>query len=246
MDQHSGIINITAIEPAHAVDGITVKFVHYPGCQQLIIWLPQADWFDHGTIRLTDAQNEQVLDERPVRDRLSGNIQVLWDTLELAPAAYRVIIDHPEKGSFTIHMTKYPEGVIPPQPAVAKPETPAQPVTYRDGLGNILPDEDLILREKIYRNMFNTFQRKLVYEGNFRAGTITYIEGDIQIAFYHEMGGGACKFYIDIPTNAQWVQQTKTPLSRRDDIIAFVAQTVQREQAPSWRYEISDNAITFY
>ena len=90
------------------------------------------------------------------------------------------------------------------------------------------------------------FGRKIEYEGTFRAGTITYVEGDLRINFYHEMGGGNCMFYVDIPTEEKWEVQTRTPLSRRQEILEFVAETVRREQASSTRYEIQDSAIVYY
>lgn len=86
---------------------------------------------------------------------------------------------------------------------------------------------------------------RLEYSGNYRGGTITYIEGNLRIAFPHEMGGGACKFYIELPTPAQWARATDTALSRRDEIVRFVAETVRAEQASGWRYEIHDDVIRF-
>ena len=60
------------------------------------------------------------------------------------------------------------------------------------------------------------------------------------------MYGGKYHFGIDIPTESQWEAQTKTPLSRRQEIIEFLAETVQREQAASWQYEIRDTDIAYY
>jgi hypothetical protein len=122
----------------------------------------------------------------------------------------------------------------------------SDPIIYRDGAGNILPNEEQLLREKAAKDLAARFSRRLEYEGNFRAGTIIYVEGELRIRFYHEMGGGECKFYIDIPTAEKWEAQTGAPLSRREEILTFVAQTVQREQASSWRYEIGEREIGFY
>jgi hypothetical protein len=87
---------------------------------------------------------------------------------------------------------------------------------------------------------------RLEYEGNFRAGTIQYHEGDLHLKFYHEMGGGDCFFYILIPSSEQWEAQTQTPLERRDEIISFLANRVKMEKAAGKRYEIEDNSIVFY
>lgn len=87
---------------------------------------------------------------------------------------------------------------------------------------------------------------RLAYSGDFHAGTITYIEADIRFDLWHEMGGGACRFFINLPTPAHWAGATGTPLARRDEIVAFVAETVRREKASSWHYVIEDGQITFY
>ena len=88
--------------------------------------------------------------------------------------------------------------------------------------------------------------RRLTYSGDFHAGTITYTEGEVRFELWHEMGGGACRFFINLPTEAQWARFTRTPLARRGEIVAFVAETVRREKASSWRYVIEDGQITFY
>ena len=60
------------------------------------------------------------------------------------------------------------------------------------------------------------------------------------------MGGGECKLFIDIPSSDAWEKMTLTPLSRRSEILEFLARTAQHEQALTWRYEIHDQEIAFY
>lgn len=252
MPPHFGIIELGEINN-DPPDGelTTARFVHYPDCQQLIIWLPQYGGRGYGNIRLIECSKNRVIDDRLVTDRLSGSIQILWDTLDIPPGDYRIEIDHPQNGKHVILLKKYEEGVEPPkevEPEIpeAEQENPNPPIVYRDGFGNELPNEDLILREKILKEMADKFGRKISYEGTFRAGTIIYHEGDLRIEFYHEMGGGNCMFYIDIPTEASWEASTKTPLERRQEILEFVAETVRREQASSTHYVIEDTSIGFY
>ena len=87
---------------------------------------------------------------------------------------------------------------------------------------------------------------RLAYSGDFHAGTITYVEGPTRFDLWHEMGGGACRFFINLPTAAHWAGVTGTPPTRRDEIVGFVAETVRREKASSWHYVIEDSQITFY
>jgi hypothetical protein len=126
---------------------------------------------------------------------------------------------------------------------------------YRDGFGKPIPNEDESIRAKLIREIANKFAGQLStnpaaprveYTGNVRAGSVIYTESDLRIEFWHEMGGGLCQLFISIPQPDQWEEKTQTPLSRRDEIVRFVAQAVQRDQAPSWRYEIGENEIAFF
>lgn len=122
----------------------------------------------------------------------------------------------------------------------------SKPIVYRDGFGNIIPDEDLILRERLNKELERKFSRRVEYEGNLRAGTVIYIDIDTRIEFYNEMGGGNCMVYISVPSEKHWEEQTKTPLDRRKDILEYVAAAVQSQQASNCNFEIKEDAISFY
>lgn len=229
-----------------------LRFVHYPDCQQLIIMLPSYGR-DYHTIKLVDNESGQLVSEKPVTDRLSGSIQLLWDTLEIAPGNYTIEISWKNGQSHLIVIQKYTEDETKERKSIVQayqvsdePESNSGPIIYRDGFGNILPNEDLEIREQAMHNIFRRFSKKLSYSGNFRGGTITYTDGEFTIDFYHEMGGGDCHMYIDIPTEDQWEIKTHVPLSERKEILEFVAERVQRDQAPSWKYEIRSDIIYFY
>lgn len=117
---------------------------------------------------------------------------------------------------------------------------------YKDGFGNIIPDEDLILREKLNKELVQKFSRRIEYEGNLRDGSVIYIDSDTRISFSNEMGGGNCLAFINIPTEAQWEAFTKTDLARRKEILEFVAATVKAQQASNCTYEIKESEIGFY
>lgn len=122
----------------------------------------------------------------------------------------------------------------------------SKPIVYRDGFGNAIPNEDLILREKLNKELERKFSRRVEYEGNLRAGTVIYIDIDTRIEFYNEMGGGNCMVYISVPSEQQWEEQTKTPLDRRKDILEYVAAAVQAQQASNCNFEIKEDTISFY
>lgn len=121
-----------------------------------------------------------------------------------------------------------------------------QPIIYRDGFGNMIPDEDLILSEKLNKELERKFSRKIEYSGTLRDGQVIYIDIDTRIEFSNEMGGGNCMAFINIPTEEQWEAATKTPLERRKDILEYVAAAVQSQQASNCNFEIRENEIGFY
>lgn len=223
----------------------TVKFVHYPGSQQLILWLPRPGHQGYETLTVT--RNGEVIEQAEVMSRLNGSVQILFATLTWPEGDYAITITNTDGFRHEVTLTKLPEGQpLPVEPSPPLPPPSDKPIVYRDGFGKEIPNEDLNLRDKVIRDITRKFTRRLEYEGNFRAGTIHYIDGERRISFWHEMAGGDMKFFIDIPTEEQWEARTGMLLSEREDIINFLADRVKEEQASSWRYEITASAINFY
>ncbi len=251
--EHDGQAIITDIR---TVDGPadlilpTVKFVHYPGSQQLILWLPRPVYEGYGELSVTC--NGLDIERAPAASRVNGSVQILFATLAWPPGDYVITITHEEGWRHVVELRKCAPGEKLPPPPPPMPElhsgpvAPSGPIVYRDGFGNVLPDLDLELREKAQRDIIGKFTRHLEYEGNFRGGTITYVEGERRIRLWHEMCGGGMKFTIDVPPPEHWENLTGEPLSKRDEIIAFVAERVQQEKCSSWTYKITSNSIDFY
>jgi hypothetical protein len=235
------------------MNSTNVRFVHYPGCQQLCIWLTHPGR-EYGSVRLRNKITTRVIEEWPVTDHLSGSIQIVWDTLAVAPGNYTIEIGWKNGWQHHIDIMKYEEPVAPqkksPGPSIEtvkqEEKTPSEPVVYKDGFGNILVNEDLVLRDKLIKDVSRKFSRRIEYQGSFRAGTIIYTDNDTHIEFSHEMGGGNCMFYIDVPPDAQWEAQTKTPLPDKKEILEYVAKTVQAQQVSNCRFEIKEDTIHFY
>src|SRR5688572_21648563 len=215
MGRHSGIITIGNIEneKGYAEFNLTdahVKFVHYPDCQQFIVWLPKPGR-EYSKISLINNKNGKTQKKWEVDEVLNGSIQLLWDTLSWKPGEYILEIRSDSGMRHIINLTKHkkPDTVENKIP-VKQTENPKTFIQYRDAFGNIIPDEDLILREKLAKDLKKKFGAWLEYTGNFRAGSIIYHDGDTRIEFYHEMGGGNCMFYIEIPSENDWERRTNT------------------------------------
>lgn len=224
---------------------LNAKFVRYPGCQQLILWLPQSGYENYGALRIF-GPNDALIEDQPVRSRLNGSVQILTDTFGWAPGDYRVEISHDDGWRHELRLRKLEEGVAPPAPPAPPPEPRSEdPIVYRDGFGKEIPNVDLEMREELNTRLVQRFNRRLEFEGNARAGVVIYIDGDTRIRFSHEMCIGRVNMSIDLPRAAHWEAHTGTPLSARDDIVEFVARETQRTQASTWDYEIHGDRIDF-
>lgn len=254
-----GIINVLAFINQHehgdAIDYVSknllpsnVKFVHYPDCQQLIIWLPEhGNLYD--TISLQEMEINQVIWKKQICDILSGSVQIVLDTLPISVGNFEISIIKKDGLNHKIQFVKYPEVVSLPTPKTETVPTPIVdniPIVYRDGFGKVIPNEDLILRDQIIEKTFNKISRKVEYMSQGREGKVIYIEGEKSTSFYMEMGGGNCVFYLLIPPETNWEKRTNFPLGEREEIINFVASSTQRDQAPSCYFKISDTEITYF
>ncbi len=253
--QYYGIIQDITITNYEANIGIEtpflmterdVKMVHYPDCQQLIIWLP-----DHGrnyAYLILVSETEEIIQKSQMGNVLQGSNKLILDTLPLAPGNYSLQMTKENGIKHEIHFRKYTDLTESPLQQKAKPEVEGNLIKgqYRDGTGNPITDQDLLHREKLFQDLTRKVLRKLDYSGNVRSGSVEYIDGEIKLTFMSEMGSGNCMFYIIVPSEKEWEESTKTPLEKRSDILDFIAQTAKRDYASNGRYEISETHIGFY
>ena len=242
---HIVIGDIHTLDAPPEIGVLTLRFVHYPGAQQLILWLPQSGYHGYGDVTVT--HNGAVIERAPVRSRLNGSVQILWDTLPWAPGSYLIVITHDDGWRHEAALQKLEPGVAPPEPEPPTPEpVSGDPIVYRDGFGKVIPDLDLEIRARAQVKLERTFGRRIEYEGTARAGTVIYIDPVHRIVFENELCGGELHATIYIPTIAHWEDATGAPLSLREEIVAFVAERVHQEQASTWRYRITPTAIDVY
>jgi len=249
-DGQAAITDIRTVDGPADLELPTAQFVHYPGSQQLILWLPKPAYQGYGELSVTC--NGVDIERSPVTSRVNGSVQILFATLPWAPGEYLITITHAEGWRHIVELSKYAAGEKPPLPPPPPPELysgpppSSAPIIYRDGFGKELPNVDLEMRAKAQRETVGKFTRHVEYEGNFRGGTITYIEGERRIRLWHEMCGGDMKFMIDIPPAESWERVTGAPLAERDDIVKFIAARVQQEKCATWTYKITSSSIDFY
>lgn len=257
VESYFGKISITKIDniwpdglgraEAFEMNESNCRFVHYPDCQQLTIWLPAYGGL-YDSISLILQTNNTIIWKKSINDIINGSVQIILDTLPITPAAYTISIIKSDGLIHRMLFTKYAEGNFPEQEKIDEPpvDLDAPPIVYRDGFGNLLPNEDLILRDAIIEKTINMITRRLEYVNHGRSGEVIYIEGSRRITFYMEMGGGSCIFYIDIPSESLWEKNTGFPLDRRADIIKFVAEQTAKDQASTGIYKMEETSIVYY
>jgi hypothetical protein len=86
-----------------------VRVIHYPDCQQLVFHMPRYAW-DAGTFRLTNACSQEVIEEKPVRERLNGGTMILTNTLPYPPGFYTIEASWPDGWTHRIRFIKFVEG----------------------------------------------------------------------------------------------------------------------------------------
>lgn len=269
IDSWFGTIDILSIQNIPSIDrnpesemllfeDKNIRFVHYPDCQQMIIWLPEY-YSNYDYLLIRKKKTEEIIFEKKVSEVINGSIQIIIDSLFILPGAYELIITNISGDKHIIEFIKRDEDyILPIAPGENQSASSLQkllneieaeehePIIYRDGTGKILPNEDLELKAKILNDIVGKFTRRVEYEGNLRAGSIIYIEGDKRVKFDTEMGGGNCLFFVFIPASEQWEKATKLPLSERVNILEFIAISANRDQASSCYYEITEDYITYY
>ncbi len=224
-----------------------VRCVHYPDCQQLVFHLPKYAW-DAGRLRLLNRVTGAVLEDLPVRDKLSGSTQILLDTLPYPPGFYHLEADWPDGWTHQLSFIKYAEGfrradVPAPRPA-GNLRMVQNDYEHRlfDSDGNEVETGERQIREEAGRILAKAF-RRLEFQNYGRTGMVRYVEGARSFEMDYEFGGGDCLVFLSIPGLEQWEGATGTLLAERAEILEFIAQETLRQQAPNCRYKIEAEAI---
>lgn len=111
-----------------------------------------------------------------------------------------------------------------------------------------LRKQALDILDNVYEKIFkqDPDDPKLEYLDQGRAGTILLLTDGRKIPFYYEMGAFPVQYYIEVPSSDKWEELTNIPLKKRRETLLFIAHQVRKDQAPSWRFEIGENAILYY
>ncbi len=162
---HQGDLAIgEADNPGMPDDGglLVARFARYPGCQQLQVWLPRPGYQGYTQLQVTHATGT-VLDQGLVTARLSGALQLLFDTLGWPPGDIEVLVEHECGGAHRLRLHKFEGERLWVEPAPLPPPSDV-PIVYRDGFGRIIPDADLELRARAFERLVAEWPRRMADE----------------------------------------------------------------------------------
>ena len=205
------------------------RVAQYADCVQLQLWLPELrppqGW---QRLQLRDAHGRLLLDEAMDGLLQAGN-RLLLDALPWPAGLLCLQASHRSGVHVRVQLQRSPAPAPLPQPASAAD-----------------PADDLRLRDRLLDRLARRFAWRLTYDNHGRSGRVLFHELECCLAFAWEMtGDDADPLVIAVPPAADWERCTGRPLSEREAILRFVADTAQREQARSWRAEVRDDAIVF-
>jgi hypothetical protein len=98
--------------------------------------------------------------------------------------------------------------------------------------------------KKFEKELAAKFGPVVEYTQDGRGGSIFYMEEDVKITFDWEFAGGNAVVIILIPEEKYWENATKTPLSRRIEILSNLSRQVIKDQAPGCDFIIYSNTIS--
>ncbi len=263
----TGIISFTEINNNINLDpstkGVSVQFSRYNDNQQIVLWLPTSGWNDYSVYKLF--YNKIEFESNHVKQKLNGEIQMVWDTSEWSSGSYLLEIYQHEivKHSLKFEKDESPTSHYPYDSGVIQSDTLKD---YKSNLNKLsIPnqsansdnewsDEELAIREQANNMLIQAFSNLnkkekepfLEFDEQGRSGTIYYIENKHRIPFYYEFGGGEVQVIINTPTSKDWEIATGLPLNERRRVLLTIASGVIHKKAPGWRFEIEEDNISFY
>ena len=173
INSYFGIISISTIENCWSdlskrdevleMNSNHCRYVHYPDCQQLIIWLPVYGVL-YDSMDLIVKSTKHVVWKKNISELLNGSVQIILNTLPFPPEEYHIMITKLDGLIHQITFTKYAEGISPQQEVIINQslvDLDAPPIEYRDGFGNLLPNEDFILRDAVIKKTMDIMTRRL-------------------------------------------------------------------------------------
>ncbi|MEN9630895.1 MAG: hypothetical protein RJA10_4123 [Pseudomonadota bacterium] len=245
---HPGPIDI--LDATASADGpLTARFVRYPDCQQLQLWLPVPDLQGHRRLQV-QRDDGLLVEDTTVGQRLGGSVQMLFDTLPWPPGRYRLQIgDEGHAQALSVTFVKRQAGeadATPPSPAA--PPAPPGPIRYRDGFGRWLPDEDLDLRGAAWGTLLQRLSRQLHGQLHDRSGPVVYEEAWPQprrITFAQPAAPRAGRWELPVPTPERWPAETGFAADEREEVLQFVADRLLSRLPPGWGAAVRHGIIDF-
>ncbi len=128
-----------------------IMFVHYPDCQQLILWLPEYKSM-YDSISIIDERQNIVYKEK-IESVVSGSTQIIIDSIFIKPGRYCIQLLISTGHVHEIEFLKYKAGETIPEknPENIEIENKVEgSIVYKDGFGNVIKNNDTEWRNIYY------------------------------------------------------------------------------------------------
>lgn len=234
------------------VEAANVQVIHYPDCQQIIFHMPKFA-YDAGSYQLIHDESGTLIEDLQVRDKLNGGTMILVNTLPYKPGKYTIEASWPDGWTHQICFTKLSEQIPDPKSIADSPAYEHPPgnvrIVQNDQEYRLFDSNDVEIHngvdlQQFKKDLIAKFGPVVTYSQDGRGGKIFYQDGPVSIDFDWEFASGKVIIYFSIPQEKYWEAHTKTALSRRNEIITFVANQVINDQAPGCRFEIYSDYIS--
>lgn len=131
----------------------SIRVIRYDDCQQLVICLSK--YFSHFDVISITAENNALLYHKKISEVINGSVQILIDSLFIPPGPFTICITRVSGNAYRIKAHRLSNN--PAQSPTAEKnnnETSHSSFkTYRDGAGNIIPNEGEIIRLEAAKKM---------------------------------------------------------------------------------------------
>lgn len=127
-----------------------IRFVQYPDCQQIILWLPEYKSFYDTICIINECQG--IVYKEKTDNVVSGSTQIIIDSIFIKPGHYIIQLSIQTDIVHEIEFLKYRDGESISKKGSANTEivnNSEGPILYKDGLGNVIKNNDTEWR-KIY------------------------------------------------------------------------------------------------
>jgi hypothetical protein len=210
------------VQPHH------VRIVHYPDSQQLYFHMPQYA-YNAADFKMSDGVTGEIIEQKPVRDKLNGGTMILLDTLPLKPGFYTVEANWPNGWTHQIKFIKFIAG-FPNTDFVAPPNNIEMTLKNRESQLRPVP------LTPATKHQFNNIPPDRIEPEKYThpPGSVSMVQNDLEHKLFDLNG-------VEIDNGVNTVEAIKNIISRFTRSVTYR----QNGRGGTILYKDSENSIAF-